>query len=71
MKIFLDANILVSVLNKEYPLFTHTSRIVSLATDPHLQFSLLQFVSLLLFISLKKNTTVHLQNKELEFYAST
>jgi len=31
MKIFVDANILVSVLNKEYPLFTYTSRIVSLA----------------------------------------
>jgi predicted nucleic acid-binding protein len=31
MKIFLDANILVSVLNKEYPLFTYTSRIISLA----------------------------------------
>jgi len=31
MKIFLDANILVSVLNKEYPLFTYTARIVSLA----------------------------------------
>lgn len=31
MKIFLDANILVSVLNKEYPYFTYTSRIVSLA----------------------------------------
>ncbi|MEO6638983.1 MAG: PIN domain-containing protein [Ginsengibacter sp.] len=31
MKIFLDANIIVSVLNKEYPLFTYTSRIVSLA----------------------------------------
>jgi len=31
MRIFLDANILVSVLNKEYPLFTYTSRIVSLA----------------------------------------
>ena len=31
MKIFLDANILISVLNKEYPLFTYTSRIVSLA----------------------------------------
>ena len=30
MKIFLDANILVSVLNKEYPLFTTTSRILSL-----------------------------------------
>lgn len=31
MKIFLDANILVSVLNKEYPIFTHSSRILSLA----------------------------------------
>lgn len=31
MKIFLDANILVSVLNKEYPNFTYTSRIISLA----------------------------------------
>ena len=33
MKVFLDANILVSVLNKEYPLFTYTSRILSLASD--------------------------------------
>jgi len=30
MRIFLDANILVSVLNKEYPLFTWSSRILSL-----------------------------------------
>lgn len=30
MNVFLDANILVSVLNKEYPLFTYTSRILSL-----------------------------------------
>ena len=34
MRIFLDANILVSVLNKEYPLFTYTSRIISLADKP-------------------------------------
>ncbi len=33
MRIFLDANILVSVLNKEYPLYTTTSRIVSLADN--------------------------------------
>ncbi|WP_230383868.1 PIN domain-containing protein [Pedobacter endophyticus] len=32
MKIFLDANVLVSVLNKEYPLFTYSSRILSLAS---------------------------------------
>ena len=31
MKIFLDANVLVSVLNKEYPIFTYSSRILSLA----------------------------------------
>lgn len=34
MKIFLDANILVSVLNNEYPLFTYTSRILSLIDNP-------------------------------------
>jgi len=31
MNIFIDANILVSVLNKEYPLFTYSSRIISLS----------------------------------------
>lgn len=30
MRIFLDANILVSVLNKEYPLYSYSARIVSL-----------------------------------------
>jgi predicted nucleic acid-binding protein len=31
MKIFLDANILVAVLNKEYPLFSGAARILSLS----------------------------------------
>lgn len=30
MKVFLDANILVSVLNKEYPVFTYSARLLSL-----------------------------------------
>lgn len=30
MKLFLDANILVSALNKEYPLFSWSSRVLSL-----------------------------------------
>ena len=34
MKIFLDANILVSVLNKEYPLFTYSARVLSLMDHP-------------------------------------
>ncbi|HPM30759.1 MAG TPA: hypothetical protein PLJ60_10545 [Chryseolinea sp.] len=33
MNIFLDANILVSVLNKEYPLFTYSARILTLADN--------------------------------------
>jgi len=33
MKIFLDANILVSILNKEYPLFTYSARVLSLADN--------------------------------------
>jgi predicted nucleic acid-binding protein len=33
MNIFLDANILVSVLNNEYPLFTYSARILSLADN--------------------------------------
>ncbi|RZL36416.1 MAG: PIN domain-containing protein [Pedobacter sp.] len=32
-RLFLDANVLVSVLNKEYPLFTYSSRILSLASN--------------------------------------
>jgi predicted nucleic acid-binding protein len=33
MRIFLDANILVAVINKEYPLFTYASRIMSLTDN--------------------------------------
>ncbi len=36
-RIFLDANVLVSVLNKEYPLFTYSSRILSLASHPRFE----------------------------------
>lgn len=33
MRLFLDANILVSVLNKEYPLFSYSARLLSLASN--------------------------------------
>ena len=33
MKLFLHANILVSVLNKEYPLFSYSARILSLSNN--------------------------------------
>lgn len=34
MKVFVDANILVSVLNKEYPSFSYSSRVLSLNDLP-------------------------------------
>ena len=37
MRIFLDANIIVSVLNKEYPVFANSSRILSLVDDSRFQ----------------------------------
>lgn len=37
MKIFIDANILISVLNHEFPLFSYTSKILSLADSSKFQ----------------------------------
>lgn len=34
MKLFIDANVLVAVLNKEQPLFSHAARILSLSDNP-------------------------------------
>lgn len=33
MKLFLDANVLVSALNREYPVFSYSSRILSLSNS--------------------------------------
>ncbi len=37
MKLFLDANILVTVLNKEYPLFPYAAKVLSLADQSKFQ----------------------------------
>lgn len=37
MKVFVDANILVAVLNKEYPVFTYAARVLSLADSAKFQ----------------------------------
>ncbi|OAQ40618.1 twitching motility protein PilT [Pedobacter psychrophilus] len=38
MKVFLDANILVAILNKKYPIFSLAARILSLADQPKYTF---------------------------------
>src|SRR5690606_21584799 len=35
MKVFLDANVLIAVLNKEYPVFSQAARILSLGERPN------------------------------------
>ncbi len=37
MRVFVDANILIAVLNKEYPLFTYAARVLSLNNKPGFQ----------------------------------
>jgi predicted nucleic acid-binding protein len=37
MKVFIDANILIATLNKEYPLFTWSSRLLSLHGKSNIQ----------------------------------
>lgn len=64
MKIFLDANILVSVLSKEYPLFTYSSRILSLAdVNPFQLYSSPICLAIAFYFSEKKSGTVLAKTK--------
>lgn len=64
MKIFLDTNILVSVLNKEYPLFTYTSRILSLADrKKFILFTSPVCLAIAFYFAEKKNKSVSAKNK--------
>jgi predicted nucleic acid-binding protein len=64
MRVFLDANVLVSVLNKEYPLFPHSARILSLAD--HLRFQLFTTpicLAIAFYFAEKKSGTVLAKQK--------
>jgi len=64
MKIFLDANILVSVLNKEYPIFPFTSRILSLADTGRFKlFTSPVCLAIAFYFAEKKHRTVTAKQK--------
>ncbi len=64
MRIFLDANILVSVLNKEYPLFTFTSRLISLADkDKFILFTSPVCLAIAFYFAEKKYKSTTAKNK--------
>lgn len=56
MKAFVDANVIVAVLNKEYPVFTHAAKVLSLADSRrfHLYTTPLCF-AIAFYFSCKKN----------------
>ena len=70
MKVFADANILVSVLNKEYPLYTNTARIISLADNKKFTvFTSPVCLAIAFYFSEKKSGT-ELAKRKISFLAS-
>ena len=69
MRIFLDANILVSVLNKEYPLYTFTSRIISLASNKNFTVFTSPVSFAIAFYFAEKKSGAKLAKKKIELLA--
>ncbi len=70
MKIFLDANILVSVLNKEYPLFTYSARILSLADNPKFTIFTSPVCLAIAFYFAEKKSGTQLAKRKIEILAN-
>jgi predicted nucleic acid-binding protein len=66
MKIFIDANILISVLNHEYPLFNYSSRILSLADNASYQIFTSPISLAIAFYFSEKKSGRKLAKKKLE-----
>lgn len=63
MRCFLDANILVSVLLKEYPLFTYTARILSLSSMKYKMFTSSASLSIAFYFAEKKFGTTEAKKR--------
>lgn len=64
MKIFLDASVLVSVLNKEYPVYSHAARILSLPLHSRFKiFTSPVCLAIAFYFSEKKNGTETVREK--------
>jgi predicted nucleic acid-binding protein len=66
MEIFLDANVLVSVLNKEYPLYTYSSRILSLASHPNFEIYTSPLCLAIAFYFAEKKHKSHLAKQKID-----
>jgi predicted nucleic acid-binding protein len=70
MTIFLDASILVSVLNKEYPLFSYSSRIISLADNKKFSIYTSPICLAIAFYFAEKKSGTALAKKKMELLCS-
>jgi predicted nucleic acid-binding protein len=70
MKLFLDANILISVLNQEYPVFNYSSRIVSLADSPSYQLYTSPICLAIVYYFSKKKSGSKAAKKKLQLLAT-
>lgn len=70
MKIFLDANVLISVLNKEYPVFPYSSRILSLADHSGFRLFTSPTCLAIAFYFAEKKSGAALAKKKIEILAS-
>jgi predicted nucleic acid-binding protein len=70
MKVFLDANVLVSVLNKEYPLFPHSARILSLADQLRYQLYTTPICLAIAFYFAEKKSSAGLAKRKMEVLSS-
>ena len=70
MKLFLDANILVSILNKEFPLYTYTSRILSLVDNKKFSVYTSPLALAIAFYFSEKKSGTELARKKIELLAA-
>ncbi len=70
MKVFLDANILIAVLNKEYPVFTSAARILSLADNSRFKLYTSPLCLAIAFYFSGKKSGIEVAKKKISLLAS-
>jgi predicted nucleic acid-binding protein len=70
MKVFLDANVLVAVLNKEYPLFSFASRILSISDRKDFQVFTSPICMAIAFYFAEKKSGASLAGKKISLLIS-
>lgn len=70
MKVFLDANVLVSVLNKEYPVYIYSSRVLSLIDHSKFQIFTSPTCLAIAFYFAEKKCGTKMARKKIQLLAS-